>query len=133
MADDVAAAIGHRRGCSGHDDRVRARVRVLVEMLIVIIKFNRSTMIHRNITPNFSRNLKSGLIMRTFENKLLTRAHFAKNSPILLLQPPKLLDQLILVEIQLKLGLDLVIKRRRVKMMSRRRRTTGGRVLQKPL
>ncbi|KAJ8440177.1 hypothetical protein Cgig2_003502 [Carnegiea gigantea] len=121
---DVADRIAVMRRCCANN-RIRVRV------LIVIIQFHSSTVIHRRITPDFPGNLKCSLIMRTLEHKLLTRTHFAKNIPVLLLQPPQFLHQLILIEIQLKLRLNLIIERRRIMVMSRR--PTGRSIIKKPL
>ncbi|KAJ0468979.1 hypothetical protein HanRHA438_Chr14g0658571 [Helianthus annuus] len=74
--------------------------------------------------------------MSTLKHILFSRTNFTQNIPILLLQPPQLLNQLILIKIQLQLILDLVIKRRRIMvmmMMKRIIRNTLVRILQKPL
>ena len=68
--------------------------------------------------------------MRALEGEIFAGADFADDVSVLLLQTTQLLDELVLVEIELELGLNLIVEQSGVVVVSR---ATRRRVVQKPL
>jgi len=82
------------------------------------------------VAPDPLRDFEGGSVVRALEGEFLAIVDFGEDVAVLLLQPSKLLDELVLVETELKLRLDLVVEQSGVVVV---RGSSLRCVVQKPL
>jgi len=102
------------------------RIRVRVDFVVVFD----GTGDWSGVAPDPPRDFEGGFVVRALEGDFLAVADFGDDVAVLLLQPPELLDELVLVESELKLRLDLVVEQSGVVVV---RGSSLRRVVQKPL
>ena len=62
------------------------------------------------VAPDLMGDFKGGLGMGALEGEVHASGDLANDVAVLLLQTAKLFDELVLVEVKLELGLDLVVE-----------------------
>lgn len=63
-----------------------------------------------DVGPDLTRDLEGGPVVGALEGDVLAGADLVDDVAVLLLKATELLDELVLVEIELELGLDLVVE-----------------------